>query len=187
MRSLFILSIFLFFLGCSRPVEAPHLASAFDATLTDIDGKPHPLAQHRGKVVMVVNVASQCGYTGQYAGLEALYLERKDRGLVVIGVPSNDFGVFSGQEPGEDAEIKKFCSLTYGVTFPMMTKVKVSGDQADPFYRWLITRPGSGAVSWNFNKYLIGRDGTTIRRFGSSTAPNDKELIGAIDAALAQP
>ena len=187
MRPLLILSTLLFFLGCTRAVETPNLASAFDATLTDIDGKPYPLAQHRGKVVMVVNVAPKCGFTGQYAGLESLYLERKERGLVVIGVPSNDFGVFSGQEPGEDAEIKKFCTLTYGVTFPMMTKVKVSGKEADPFFRWLITRPGRGAVSWNFNKFLIGRDGTTIRKFGSSTAPNDKELMNAIDAALAKP
>ena len=187
MRPLLILSALLISLGCTRAVDAPNLASAFDATLTDIDGKVYPLAQHRGKVVMVVNVASKCGYTGQYAGLEALYLARKERGLVVIGVPSNYFGVFSGQEPGSEADIKKFCTLTYGVTFPMMAKVKVSGDDAEPFYRWLITRPGSSAVSWNFNKFLIGRDGTTVRKFGSSTAPDDKELMGAIDAALAKP
>lgn len=182
-----LLASLLALFGCARSVEAPALASAFDAVLTDIDGKPHPLAQHRGKVVLVVNVASKCGFTGQYAGLERLHAGRKDRGLVLIGVPSNDFGVLSGQEPGSEAEIKSFCTLTYGVTFPMMAKAKVKGAGADPLWRWLTTRPGCSAVSWNFNKFLIGRDGTTISQFGSRTAPDDAAFLAAIDAALSRP
>lgn len=187
MRPIPILAALLALAGCARSVEAPALASAFDVVLTDIDGKPHPLAQHRGKVLLVVNVASKCGFTGQYAGLEQLYASRKDRGLVLIGVPSNDFGVFSGQEPGSEAEIKSFCTLTYGVTFPMMAKARVKGAEADPFWRWLTTRPGCSAVSWNFNKFLIGRDGATISQFGSRTAPDDAAFLAAIDAALDRP
>ena len=188
MRFLPILPALLTLVGCARAVDAPpQLASAFDASLTDIDGKPYPLAPLRGKVLLVVNVASKCGFTGQYAGLEALYAGRKERGLVVIGVPSNDFGVMSGQEPGAEAEIKAFCTLTYGVSFPMMAKVKVGGASADPFYRWLTSRPGCSAVSWNFNKFLIGRDGVAVRQFGSRTAPDDRDLLAAIDAALAGP
>jgi glutathione peroxidase len=187
MRPIPILAALLALTGCARSVEAPALASAFDVVLTDIDGKPHPLAQYRGKVLLVVNVASKCGFTGQYAGLEKLYAGRKDRGLVLIGVPSNDFGVFSGQEPGSEAEIKSFCTLTYGVTFPMMAKAVVKGAKAEPFWRWLTTRPGCEAVSWNFNKFLIGRDGTTVRQFGSRTAPDDADLLAAIDVALDRP
>jgi len=186
MRLPFLASL-LALVGCARSVEAPVLASAFDAVLTDIDGKPYPLAQYRGKVVLLVNVASKCGFTGQYAGLEQLHAGRKDRGLVLIGVPSNDFGILSGQEPGSEAEIKSFCTLTYGVTFPMMAKAKVKGADADPLWRWLTTRPGCGAVSWNFNKFLIGRDGTTVRQFGSRTKPDDADFLAAIDAALAKP
>ncbi len=187
MRLIPVLSALLALVGCARAIVAPNLASAFDATLTDIDGKPHPFAQHRGKVLLVVNVASKCGFTGQYAGLERLHAGRKDRGLVVLGVPSNDFGILSGQEPGTETEIKAFCTLTYGVTFPMMAKVQVTGTKADPLYRWLTTRPGCGAVSWNFNKFLIGRDGGVIRQFGSRTAPDDRDLLAAIDEALGRP
>lgn len=187
MRLLPVLPALLALVGCGPAIKAPALASAFDATLTDIDGQPHALAQHRGQVLLVVNVASKCGFTGQYAGLEKLYAAQKERGLVVIGVPSNDFGIMSGQEPGTATEIKSFCTLTYGVTFPMMAKVQVTGAEADPFYRWLTTRPGCSAVSWNFNKFLIGRDGQVIRQFGSRVAPDDRELLAAIDAALGTP
>lgn len=187
MRLIPFLSALLVMVGCARAVEAPNLASVYDVSLTDIDGKPYPLAQHRGKVVLLVNVASKCGFTGQYAKLEELYAGRKARGLVLIGVPSNDFGVLSGQEPGTEAAIKSFCTLTYGVTFPLMAKVVVSGAEAIPLYRWLTTRPGCSAVSWNFNKFLIGRDGTSVRQFGSRTKPDDPELLAAIDAALGQP
>lgn len=172
------------FAAAADPPPAPALATAWDATLTDIDGKPHPLAQHRGKVLLIVNVASKCGFTGQYAGLEALHAGRRERGLVLIGVPSNDFGVVGGQEPGTEAEIKAFCTTTYGVTFPMMAKAVVKGDAAIPLYRWLTTRPGCAAVGWNFNKFLIARDGTTVRQFGSRVKPDDAALLAAIDAAL---
>lgn len=165
----------------SRPVD---LASVWDVTLPDIDGHPHAFAQHRGKVLLIVNVASKCGFTGQYEGLEALYAGRRERGLVLIGVPSNDFGVVGGQEPGTEAEIKAFCTRTYGVTFPMMSKAVVKGDGAIPLYRWLTARPGCEAVSWNFNKFLVARDGTSVRQFGSRVKPDDPALLTAIDAAL---
>lgn len=187
MRMLSFIPALLAVIGCGQTVEAPSFTSVFDAIMTDIDGKSYPLAQHRGKVVLIVNVASKCGFTGQYAGLEALYAGRKERGLVVIGIPSNDFGIISGQEPGAEAEIKTFCTRTYGVTFPMMSKVSVSGEQADPLYRWLTTRPACKAVSWNFNKFLVGRDGNSVRQFGSRTTPDDPELLAAIDAALDKP
>ncbi len=161
--------------------EAPALASVWDVTLNDLDGKPHPFAQHKGKVLLIVNVASKCGFTKQYAGLEKLHQSRQAKGLVLIGVPSNDFG---GQEPGTAEEIKSFCSRTYGVTFPMLEKVKVGGAEATLLYRWLTTRPGCGVVKWNFTKFLVERDGTTVRQFGSSTKPDDAALLKAIDEAL---
>jgi glutathione peroxidase len=168
----------------AEPVPSAALATVWDADLTDIDGRPHPLAQHRGKVLLIVNVASKCGFTGQYAGLEALHAGRRGRGLVLIGVPSNDFGVVAGQEPGSEAEIKAFCTTTYGVTFPMMAKAAVKGDGAIPLYRWLTSRPGCTAVSWNFNKFLVARDGAGVRQFGSRVKPDDPALLTAIDAAL---
>lgn len=175
----------LLFACCGlRAAEAPAWTSLWDAELTDIDGRPHALAQHRGKVLLVVNVASKCGLTPQYAALEALWQGRKARGLVVIGVPCNDFGVVGGQEPGTEAEIKAFCSATYGVTFPMMAKVAVKGDGAHPLYRWLAARPGCAAPSWNFGKYLVARDGIAVRQFGSRTKPDDPALLAAIDQAL---
>jgi glutathione peroxidase len=186
MRLLPFLPALLALAGCARGVEPPALASAWDAALTDIDGRPHPLAQYRGQVLLIVNVASKCGFTGQYAGLEALFTGRRARGLVLIGVPSNDFGVFGGQEPGTEAEIKTFCTTTYGVSFPMMAKADVAGGDAIPLYRWLTTRPGCSAVSWNFNKFLVGRDGTSVRQFGSRVKPDDPDLLAAIDAELAK-
>jgi glutathione peroxidase len=166
----------------SRGEGIPVAKSVHGFTLNDITGKPHAFAQHQGKVLLIVNVASKCGYTGQYAGLQALYTRFKDRGLVVIGVPSNDF---LWQEPGSDAEIAQFCSRTYGVTFPMMAKVEVSGDNRHPLY-WYLTRDSArpGKIGWNFTKFLIGRDGTVVERFGASTAPDDPALIAALDQAL---
>lgn len=157
--------------------------SVLDFTLTAIDGTPYPLAQHRGKVVLLINVASKCGFTKQYAGLQALYAKDKDRGLVIIGVPANDF---LGQEPGDEAQIASFCSTTYGVTFPLMAKATVKGAAITPLYAWLTTKsPFPGDITWNFNKFLIGRDGVVRARFESKVAPDSPELIAAIDAALA--
>ena len=135
-----------------------------------------------GKVLLVVNTASKCGFTPQYEALEKLHADLADRGFAVVGFPSNDF---MGQEPGTEKEIKEFCTLTYGVKFPMFEKLSVKGEAADPFYRELAAQ-GGGEPGWNFHKYLIGRDGKVIQGFGSRVKPDAPELRAAIDAALAQ-
>ena len=159
--------------------------SFYDFAVKDIDGQDVDLAGYKGRVLLVVNVASRCGFTKQYAGLEKLYQAYKDRGFAVLGFPANDF---LGQEPGTEAEIKSFCSLTYGVTFPMFSKISVKGKTIHPLYAYLTDdarHPGfGGAISWNFNKFLIGRDGAIRARYGSRTAPEDPELAAAIEAAL---
>lgn len=154
--------------------------SIHEFTMNSIDGKPTSLKSWQGKVVLVVNVASQCGYTPQYTGLEALYQKYKDKGLVIVGVPANNFG---GQEPGTDEEIKTFCSRKYSVTFPMMSKVSVKGADMTPLYQYLTTAKG-GDVKWNFTKFLVGKDGKVIDRFESKVAPESPELTAAIEAAL---
>lgn len=165
------------------PAAPATVSGPLDFTLVATDGKPYPLAQHRGQVVLLVNVASKCGFTKQYAGLQALYAANQAAGLVVIGVPANDF---MGQEPGTDAEIAQFCSRTYNVAFPIMAKTSVKGDGITPLYAWLTAKsPFPGAISWNFNKWLIGRDGQVKARFGSRTAPEDAELADAVKRELA--
>ena len=144
------------------------------------DGKPQSLCQYQGKVILVVNTASFCGYTSQYEGLEKLYANLKDKGLVVVGFPSNDFGE---QEPGSSKEIADFCRLTYGVEFPMMGKTVVKGKDANPFYLQLAQLTGS-QPKWNFHKYLINRDTRQVLAFGSSTTPDDPALIKKIDEFL---
>jgi glutathione peroxidase len=153
--------------------------SFFDLTANTIDAKPEPFAAYKGKVVLVVNTASECGYTPQYAGLEKLWEEYKGKGLVVLGFPSNEFG---GQEPGTAAEIKKFCSLKYKVTFPMFEKVQTKGEGQSPVYRFLTSKHGE--PKWNFHKYLVGKDGQVKQAFPSNVAPEDKDLRAQIDAAL---
>ncbi len=138
--------------------------------------------QFEGKVLLVVNTASKCGYTPQYEGLEKLHAELSGKGFAVVGFPSNDF---MGQEPGTEEEIREFCTLTYGVEFPMFEKVSVKGEAADPFYRELAAS-GGGAPGWNFHKYLIGKDGKVLQGFGSKVKPDAAELRAAIEAALAQ-
>ncbi|MBA3937044.1 MAG: glutathione peroxidase [Planctomycetes bacterium] len=156
---------------------------ALGFTLNSIDGKPYPLAQHLGEVVMLVNVASRCGNTPQYSGLEAIYDKYKAKGFVVIGVPANNFG---GQEPGSNEDIKAFCTTTYQVAFPMMAKVSVKGADIDPLYAWLTTKsPKPGEVGWNFAKFLIDRKGTVVERFDPKTKPQDPTVIAAIEKALA--
>ena len=135
-----------------------------------------------GKVLLVVNTASKCGFTPQYDALEKLHADLSAQGFAVVGFPSNDF---MGQEPGTEEQIKEFCTLTYGVKFPMFEKVSVKGDAADPFYRELAAQ-GGGEPGWNFHKYLIGRDGKVIQGFGSRVKPDSPELRAAIDAALAK-
>ncbi len=144
------------------------------------DGKPMPLCQYAGKVILVVNTASFCGFTSQYEGLEKLYAQLKDRGLVVLGFPSNDFGE---QEPGSEKEIADFCRLTYGVEFPMVAKTTVKGKDANPFYQQLAEMSGS-KPRWNFHKYLINRDGTQVVAYTSFTKPEDRSLLKKIDEFL---
>jgi len=160
---------------------------ALDFKVNSIDGQVVNLEDYEGKVVLVVNVASECGLTGQYKGLQALYEQYGDKGLVVLGFPCNQFG---GQEPGTELEIKQFCSTKYKVTFPMFAKVDVNGANAAPIYSFLTSQDaapvGSGKVSWNFEKFLIGRDGKVINRFSPRVSPDDVELVKAVEAALAK-
>lgn len=172
----------------SRPASQPAFSGVHAFTVEDIDEIPRSLGEYRGKVLLIVNVASRCGFTPQYVGLEKLYREYKARGLVVLGVPSNDFG---RQEPGSNAEIKEFCSTRFHTTFPMLAKVSVAkGPQQIPLYRYLTSKRENGVldatVSWNFNKFLVGKDGHLIRHFGSKTTPDDKELRRLIETALAR-
>ena len=156
----------------------------YDFEALSIDGKPASLATQRGKVILVVNTASACGFTPQFGGLEQLWQEYRDRGLVVVGFPSNEFG---GQDPGSNGEIATFCQRNYGVSFPMMGKVKVNGGEAHPLWKWLTAEApgilGTKSVKWNFTKFLVGRDGKVIKRY----APDDKpeSLKRDIEAALA--
>jgi glutathione peroxidase len=145
------------------------------------DEAPQDLCQYAGKVILVVNTASYCGFTKQYEGLEALYAKYGSKGLVVLGFPSNDFGQ---QEPGSAKEIADFCYNTYGVKFPMFSKTVVSGKTPNPLYADLIKATGK-APAWNFHKYLIGRDGKVLTNFGSKVTPEDKQLVGAVEKALA--
>jgi glutathione peroxidase len=151
--------------------------------IKDIDGQETSLKTYAGKAILIVNVASKCGYTRQYAGLEALYRKYKDRGLVVLGIPSNDFG---GQEPGTEAEIKEFCTKKFDVTFPMTAKVSVKGADQHPLYAALTgpDSPAPGPVKWNFGKFLISKDGKLLARWDSKTEPDDATLTAAIEAAL---
>jgi glutathione peroxidase len=163
----------------------PAADSVYTFSMKNIDGQPASLAAFKGKVVLLVNVASKCGHTPQYAGLEALYQKYKDKGLVVVGIPANNFG---GQEPGTNEEIKTFCTRTYNVTFPMMSKVSVKGSDIAPLYAYL-TSPAAnpataGDVKWNFTKFLVGRDGKIVARFEPAVKPDTPELAAAVESAL---
>ena len=159
--------------------------SAHDFAFTTIDGAPLPLTRYRGKAVLVVNTASQCGFTPQYDGLQTLWERYRGRGLVVLGVPSNDFG---RQEPGVNAEIKTFCEVNFRVDFPLTEKQAVIGPDAHPFYRWIAQALGEGAAPrWNFHKYLIGPDGKLAGTFPSRVEPMSDELLRAVEAALPKP
>ena len=185
MRSLALkaFSLALLMVAPASVIAGPsQMGSAFDFNFTSIDGKPMPLSAYAGKVLVVVNTASFCGFTKQYAGLQKLQETYDKQGLVVIGVPSNDFG---GQEPGSSGNIKEFCEGNFGITFPLTQKNVVKGDGAHPFYKWAAGVLGTKAVpGWNFHKYLVGRDGRLVQSFFSGTEPNAKELIAAIEAEL---
>lgn len=163
-----------------RPQQSGE-GSLWDLEPHTLEGQPAPLSQYEGKVALVVNLASKCGLTPQYAGLQSLYQELSGKGLVVLGFPSNDF---MGQEPGSPAEIRSFCDANYKVTFPLFEKVKVKGDDKSPVYSFL-TAGGLEEPTWNFTKYLVGRDGKVIARFGPRTTPDDPQLREAVVAALA--
>jgi glutathione peroxidase len=160
--------------------------SVYEFTLNSIDGQPAPLAAYKGKVVMLVNVASRCGFTPQYEALEAVYEKYKDRGFVIVGIPANNFGA---QEPGTNQEIKTFCSSKYHVTFPMMAKVSVKGEDQTPLYQYLTDKSANpqtgGEIQWNFTKFLVGPGGRVITRFESKVKPDAPEVTGAIEKALA--
>lgn len=164
----------------SKDSNAAQSGSAYDYSFAALQGEePMPLSDFKGKVLLIVNTASQCGFTKQYDGLQKLYEKYKDKGLVVLGVPSNDFGK---QEPGTAEEIASFCKLNYGVTFPITSKQAVSGDDAHPFYKWARTTLGFGtAPKWNFHKYLVDKNGRLVDYFESATAPDSKNLIKALD------
>lgn len=161
------------------------MTNAHDFSHPNIKGEPTSLSTYSGQVKLIVNVASKCGLTPQYEGLEKLQKNYSDRGLVVLGFPCNQF---AGQEPGTEAEIQTFCSTTYGVTFPMFSKLEVNGDGRHPLYAWLTTQEtqpeGPGDVSWNFGKFLVGRDGEVLARFAPSTEPSDQQVVQAIEKAL---
>ncbi|MBV8977386.1 MAG: glutathione peroxidase [Alphaproteobacteria bacterium] len=158
------------------------MTTAYDFQFRSIDGAPLPLSSFKGKALLVVNVASQCGLTPQYEGLEKLWREKRDAGLVVLGVPANDFGA---QEPGSENEIKTFCETRFSVDFPMTAKEHVIGAEAHPLYRWVAKELGEAAApKWNFHKYLFGRDGSIAGTFGSRTEPGAADLREAIEGAL---
>jgi glutathione peroxidase len=162
--------------------------SPLDFTLKSIDGEEMPLSQYKGKVVMLVNVASKCGNTPQYKNLEAVYNKYKDKGLVIVGIPANNFG---GQEPGTEAQIKEFCEKNYGVTFPMASKVSVKGDDKHELYKFLtegkLGEEFGGEIDWNFGKFLVDRNGNVMARFAAKTKPDAPQVTQAIEKALAAP
>ena len=168
----------LFVLACAPAMAA--CPAVFGYTLPSLADQPTPLCQFQGKVVLVVNTASQCGYTPQYQGLEALYRRYRDKGLVVLGFPANDFG---GQEPGNNGDIAKFCEVNYGVSFPMFAKSGVSASNANAFYASLAKKTGE-RPHWNFHKYLIDRSGERVLSFGSAVEPDDRKLVGEIERML---
>lgn len=169
------------------PAEPVKEKGMYEFTMKDIDGNDVSLEKYKGNVVMLVNVASRCGLTPQYEGLQAIYDKYKDRGFTILGFPANNF---MGQEPGTEAEIKEFCSLNYNVGFPMFSKISVKGTDQHPLYRFLThpeTNPGfDGDITWNFEKFLADRDGKIIARFSPRTVPTDAEVIEKLEAALAK-
>ena len=180
MKTLLLLAAVLFsVMNTARAAD-----SIYDIPLKDIDGKETSLAPFKGKVLLIVNVASKCGFTPQYTALESLYEKYRDRGLVVLGFPCNQF---MGQEPGTNAEVREFCASKYNVTFPMFEKIDVNGDNRHPLYVFLAGKdsPQSGLIKWNFTKFLVARGGKIVDRFAPITKPDSEGVIKAVEAALA--
>ena len=177
----FVLGLALF-----MTLNAFATSKLYDYTLPSIDGQPMPLSSFKGKVLLIVNVASKCGYTPQYEALEALYERYKDQGFVIAGFPANNFG---GQEPGTNQEIKTFCTRTYKVSFPMYSKISVKGDDQAPLYQYLTKdtpKPIAGDIKWNFTKFLVDRNGNIVERFESAVTPDSAEVISAVEKLLKQ-
>ena len=181
MKTLLALVVYAGFL-----IAGMNAASLYDLSAKTIDGEPVKLDRYRGKVLLIVNVASECGYTPQYQGLQEVFEKYRAKGLVVLGFPCNQFG---GQEPGTNAEIKKFCTTNFHVTFPLFDKVDVNGTGRHPVYAFLAgaESPFPGNIKWNFNKFLVGRDGKMVQRFDSRTEPDAAELTRALETTLAAP
>ncbi|OHS94068.1 glutathione peroxidase [Tritrichomonas foetus] len=175
-------------MGLGHSDAEPQFTSIYDIPLKTIKGQDTTLAEYKGKVIMIVNIAGKCGFTPQLKGLEQLYQDKKDQGFVILGFPANDF---MHQEPRSNDEIASSCSLNYGVTFPLFEKIVVRGHEQHQLFAYLIspkTNPKfSGEVSWNFNKFLISRKGEIINRFGSKQAPEDKDVIKCVDDAIKEP
>jgi glutathione peroxidase len=172
----------IFFLLLGVLMASSARADFYDISVQSIDGKGYALSEYRGKVVLVVNTASECGFTPQYEGLEKLYDTYKDKGFVLLGMPCNQFG---GQEPGTNAEIKAFCERRYGVSFPLLTKADVKGPNQHPLYKYLLNGSGKeGNVGWNFEKFLVNREGKVTGHFSSNVAPDDASLVKAIEREL---
>ncbi len=182
MKKLRMLLVFIALMGMTLMAAEK---TVYDFTLNSIDGQATPLASFKGKVVLLVNVASRCGYTPQYAALETLYEKYKDRGFVIVGIPANNFGA---QEPGTNQEIKTFCTSKYHVTFPMMAKVSVKGSDITPLYQFLTDKSAhpktGGEIGWNFTKFLVDGDGKVVDRFDSKVEPESPEVSAAIEKAL---
>jgi len=177
--------VIAFSIGCKTTRGDLDMTDFYKIEVKDIEGNNIVLSEYKGKVLLIVNTASKCGFTGQYKGLEELHNKYKDKGLVVMGFPSNDF---LRQEPGSNAEIQSFCTLNYGVSFPMFEKISVKGDAQHPLYVHLTSKAANpetaGKISWNFNKFIISRDGKVVARFGSRAKPNAKKLVQAIESQL---
>jgi glutathione peroxidase len=171
--------------GAAHTLEEEDMSKLFESPVKTLDGKPSSLAAHKGKALLIVNVASKCGLTPQYADLEKLHDEYKGRGFAVVGFPCNQFGA---QEPGSAVEIQEFCSATYGVTFPMFEKIEVNGGGRHPIYQALTTIKDAdgeaGDIQWNFEKFVVSADGKTVTRFRPTTAPYDPAIVSAIEAGL---
>jgi glutathione peroxidase len=173
--------------GCMAQDKEVAVNSIYDIEVNRITGEAVKMEQYQGKVLLIVNTASKCGFTGQYEGLQKLYETYQDRGFVILGFPSNDF---MRQEPGSNEEIQNFCKLNYGVTFPLFEKISVKGKEQHPLYTFLTSKTTNpefgGKISWNFNKFLISKEGNIVNRFGSRTKPDDPDLVGAIEQELAK-
>ncbi|HET7624482.1 MAG TPA: glutathione peroxidase [Verrucomicrobiae bacterium] len=180
MKTLALIAVFGLLTTISLKAE-----SIYEIPVKDINGKETSLDAYKGKVMLIVNVASKCGFTPQYTALESVYEKYKDKGFVILGFPCNQFG---GQEPGTDAQIKEFCSSKYNVTFPLFDKIEVNGKNRHPLYTRLAgdTSPYPGNIKWNFTKFLVGRDGKILERFESKIVPDSPQVIQAIQSALGE-